>query len=228
MVARTTTVKRKKVVVIGAGGFGREVLDVIEAVNAVGPKWQVLGFLDDNPRLAGETYRGYRILGKVDWLGMHRTQAIEAIVAVGNNTTRRSIVRRVSEFGGKFCTIIHPAAILTPFVKIGDGVVITAGCILTNRITIGNHVILNLDVTVGHDSVLEDFVNLNPGVHINGSNLVGEGAYIGTGAVTIQDIAIGKWSIVGAGAVVVDNLPERVLAVGVPAKPIRELDAAPD
>jgi sugar O-acyltransferase (sialic acid O-acetyltransferase NeuD family) len=113
---------------------------------------------------------------------------------------------------------------MTEFVTLGEGVIICAGCILTNQITIGNHVIINLDVTIGHDSIIEDFCTLSPGVHISGRNKIGEGANVGTGAVTIQGIVIGRWSIIGAGAVVAQDIPDKVVAVGVPAKPIKQVE----
>lgn len=208
----------QKVVIIGAGGFGREVLDIFLANNNVREKWSVLGFVDDNPELHGKTLNGYPVLGSFDWFRTINTNEIKVVVAIGDNEVRKKVVGKAKEGGLGFCTIIHPNVLMTPFVTLGEGVMVTAGVIFTNQIKIGNHVIINLDVTIGHDTIIEDFVNLNPGVHINGNNKIEEGAYIGSGAVTIQDITIGKWSIVGAGAVVVKNIPERVVAIGVPAE----------
>jgi len=213
----------EKVVIIGAGGFGREVLDVFLAENEVSKRWEILGFVDDDPELQGKTLNGYPVLGSFDWFKTINPREIKVITAVGNNEVRRKVVEKVQSIGLEFCSVVHPNVIMTPFVSIGQGVVVTAGCIFTNQIKIGNHVIVNLDVTIGHDTIIEDFVNLNPGVHINGNNKIQEGAYVGSGAVTIQDITIGKWSIIGAGAVVVMNIPEKVVAVGVPAKVVKEL-----
>jgi sugar O-acyltransferase (sialic acid O-acetyltransferase NeuD family) len=210
--------KLQKVVILGAGGFGREVLDIFVAENRVSKKWEVLGFVDDNVELHDKVLNGYPVLGPFDWFTTIDPKEIKVIAAVGDNKVRRKVVEKAKELGLEFCSVIHPTVILTPFVRFGEGVIVTAGVIFTNQISVGNHVIINLDVTIGHDTVIEDFVNLNPGVHINGNNRIEEGAYIGSGAVTIQDISIGKWSIVGAGAVVVKNIPDNVLAVGVPAK----------
>lgn len=208
----------QKVVIIGAGGFGREILDIFLAENKVREKWKVLGFVDDNAELHGKILDGYPVLGSFDWFNTVNTEDVKVVAAIGDNEVRKKVVNKAKERGLGFCTIIHPSAVMTPFVSLGEGVMVTAGVIFTNQITVGNHVIINLDVTIGHDTVIEDFVNLNPGVHINGNNRIGEGAYVGSGAVTIQDIAIGKWSIIGAGAVVIKNVPERVVAVGVPAE----------
>lgn len=216
--------QKKKVVVAGAGGFGRETIDILVASQRATKQWKILGFVDDDPILQSEEYVGYRVLGPLSWLEEQKhPEEIAVVVAVGDNLLRRKLVRRIAEIGCSFATAIHPSAIMTESVSIGEGVIIAAGSVLTNRILVGNHAIINLNVTVGHDVILEDYVNLNPGVSINGSNIVGEGTYIGSGAVTIQQIRIGKWSIVGAGAVVIRDIPDYVLAVGVPARVKKEL-----
>jgi sugar O-acyltransferase (sialic acid O-acetyltransferase NeuD family) len=214
----------EKVVIIGAGGFGREVLDIFEEDNKKEKRWNILGFIDDNPEIQGKKIRGYPVLGGVEWFLTPEAKGVKTVVAIGDNKVRKKVVERAEAYGAEFCNIIHPSVIMTPHVKLGKGVIIAAGCILTNNITIGNHVIINLDVTIGHDTVIEDFVNLAPGVHINGNNRIEEGVFVGSGAVTIQNIKIGKWSIIGAGAVVVNDIPERVVAVGVPAKPIKSIE----
>jgi sugar O-acyltransferase (sialic acid O-acetyltransferase NeuD family) len=217
---------KEKVAIIGAGGFGREVLDIFEACNNQRNAWNILGFVDDNPQIQGQRIRGYPVLGGIAWFSKPEAKEVKAVVAVGDNTVRKKIAEKAAKYGAKFCNIIHPSVIMTPHVKLGKGIIIAAGCIFTNEIQIENHVIINLDVTVGHDTLIENFVNLNPGVHINGTNKILEGAYVGSGVVTTQKISIGKWSIVGAGAVVVNDIPEKVVAVGVPAKPIRSVEEA--
>lgn len=215
---------RGPVVIVGAGGLGREFLDVIEAVNRAKPVWRVIGFIDDNPKFSGTKVSGYPVLGGSSWFAKPEATNVGVVVAIGDNRVRRRVVESISSRKVHFPNLIHPSAIVTRFVELGQGIVITAGCVLTNNISIGDNSILNLDCTVGHDTVLEKFVNLNPGVHINGNNHVKEGAYVGSGAVTIQGISLGRWSIVGAGAVVVRHVPDKVVAVGVPAKPIKGVE----
>lgn len=215
---------RQGVVITGASDFGREILDVFEADNEKRKAWEILGFIDDDPRLCGQRIRGYPVLGGVDWFSKPEAEDVRTVIAVGDNRVRRKIAEKAANCGANFCNIIHPSVIMTRHVDLKEGVIIAAGCIFTNNIIIQDHVIINLDVTVGHDTIVERFVNLNPGVHINGNNKILEGAYLGSGAVTIQNVTIGKWSIVGAGAVVVKDIPERVVAVGVPARPVRQID----
>jgi sugar O-acyltransferase (sialic acid O-acetyltransferase NeuD family) len=214
----------QNIVILGAGGFGREVLDIMIAQNKVSKRWKILGFVDENPKLKGKVLNGYRVLGSFDWFSEVDPKEINVVCAIGDNVSKKKVVEKAKGLGLRFANVVHPSVIMTEFVTLGEGVIICAGCILTNQITIGNHVIINLDVTIGHDSIIEDFCTLSPGVHISGRNKIGEGANVGTGAVTIQGIAIGRWSIIGAGAVVVQDIPDKVIAVGIPAKPIKQVE----
>lgn len=211
-----------KVVILGAGGFAREVLDIIRACNKVDFQYDFLGFIDENPTTHGKVLNDFPVLGGLDWLA--RYGDVRAICGIGNPAIKKKVVAKASALGIGFCSLIHPSAILTPFVSIGKGVVITAGTIMTNQITIGDHVIINLDVTVGHDCAIGNFSTVAPGVHISGNVQIGEGCDIGTGAAIIQGITIGEWTIVGAGAVVTKDLPANVTAVGVPANVIKTRD----
>jgi sugar O-acyltransferase (sialic acid O-acetyltransferase NeuD family) len=212
------------IVILCAGGFGREVLDIIIAQNKVSKRWKILGFVDENPELKGKVLNGYPVLGSFDWFSNIDLKEIRVVCAIGDNISKKKVVEKAKGLGLTFANVVHPSVIMTEFVTLGEGVIICAGCILTNQITIGNHVIINLDVTIGHDSIIEDFCTLSPGVHISGRNKIGEGANVGTGAVTIQGIVIGRWSIIGAGAVVAQDIPDKVVAVGVPAKPIKQVE----
>jgi len=210
----------ENVVIIAASGFGREVLDVFIAANSEKEKWNLLGFIDEDPKLHGKVLNDYRVLGSFDWLTGKNIGAISAICAVGDNKIRRKLVEKATSYGLKFCSIRHPQAVITNFVSLGEGSVICPGAVITNTIDIGKHVIVNINATIGHDVEIENFANINPGAHINGNVSVGEGAFIGSGAVVVQGLTIGEWSIVGAGAVVTKNIPAHVTAVGIPAKVI--------
>lgn len=214
----------QNIIILGAGGFGREVLDILIAQNKISERWKILGFIDENPKLKGKVLNGYPVLGSFDWFSKADTKETIVVCAIGDNVSKKKVVEKAKSLGLKFANVVHPSVVMTDFVTLGEGVIICAGCILTNQITIGNHVIINLDVTIGHDAIIKDFCTLSPGVHISGRNKIGEGANIGTGAVTIQGITIGRWSIIGAGAVIAQDIPDRVVAVGIPAKPIKQIE----
>ena len=208
------------VVIIGAGGFAREMLDVFDAANELKPTYNILGYIVGTEYgVLGTQINDKPILGDFDWFTDHTD--VLAICGVGAPEVRRKMIMRVKEYGIGFCSVIHPKAVTTRWNKIGVGSIITAGCILTNQITVGDHVHLNLDCTVGHDAVLEDFVTIAPGVHISGNVTLKTGAYIGTGANIIEKKTVGMWSVVGAGSTIVSDVPPNVTAVGTPGKVIK-------
>lgn len=214
--------RMQRVVILGAGGLAREVLDIFLAINGKNKEYEILGFIDENPTMHGKELNGFPVLGDFSWFKTVDIRSIRVICAIGNPATRRKVVLKALNLGLEFCdSVIHPTSVVTPFVNLGKGVVITAGCIFTNQIRVGNYVYVNLDCTIGHDSIIEDYCNINPGVHISGNVHVKTGCDIGTGAVIIQGVTIGEWSIIGAGAVVVDDIPANVTAVGVPARVIK-------
>ncbi len=205
-------------VIIGAGGFAREVLDVFEACVEAGEDYKVLGYIVEAQFGApGTIVNDNPILGGFDWF---KTQPPDtyAVCGVGAPEVRRRLTLQAEQNGACFSNIIHPTAVVPRRLTLGQGIVITAGCIFTNNIRIGNHVHVNLDCTIGHDAVLEDYATLAPGVHVSGNVTLGEGAYVGTGANIIEKKKIGAWSVVGAGSVITSDVPPDATVVGVPGK----------
>lgn len=208
----------KKVVVIGAGGFGREVAWLIERINNVAPTWQLLGFVDDDESKFLQKFHGLPVLGNIDWLN-RQSDDLFVVCSVGKSIIRKNIVSRVR--GKTFPTLVDPDVICSDSVNIGEGSIICAGSILTVDISIGSHTIVNLDCTVGHDAVLNDFVTVYPSVNISGNVCIEACVEIGTGSQIIQGLHILENTIIGAGAVVIRDLPSNCTAVGNPAKPIK-------
>jgi sugar O-acyltransferase (sialic acid O-acetyltransferase NeuD family) len=206
----------KKIVIFGAGGFGREVLEIFKEQNKIKRQWNILGFLDENEDLRGKTINNYPALGGFDWLNNKRD--VGCVIAIGDPKTRKRIAQLLKEKGVQFHNAIHPTALISDFVSLGTGVIICAGSIISVNSTINNHVIINLNCAIGHDAVLENFCSIMPGVSISGEDHLGEGVYVGTGATIIQQITIGQWSTIGAGATVLTDVSEKVTAFGLPAK----------
>lgn len=214
----------KPLVIIGAGGFGREVAWLVEQLNEESNRYELIGFLDDD---ATTTVERYPIIGStIEWLENPDTR-VHVVCAIGDPFVRFRIADLFKSAGVTFATLVHPSVQRSRWVDIGPGSIICAHTILTTNIRIGAHSILNLDCTVGHDTQLGDFASLMPGVHLSGDVACGTGVYFGTGAAIINNVSIGEWTIVGAGAVVTADLPSRVVAVGVPAKPIKENPRVP-
>jgi sugar O-acyltransferase (sialic acid O-acetyltransferase NeuD family) len=216
----------RPIAIFGAGGFGREVLQVVLDINAQAggdAPWRPVGFIVDGASSA-DAVHGLPILGGVEWLGQHADAAY--VVAVGSSAGRRRIVQRiVAACPNRPATLIHPRAWLGDNVEVGAGSVLCAGCLVTTDIRIGKHVHVNIGATIGHDASLGDYVTLNPGVNVSGNVTLNEGVEVGTGSVIIPRIAIGHWSVLGAGAVVTRSLDANVTAVGAPARPIKTREA---
>ncbi len=205
-------------VIVGAGGFGREVAWLVEEINRNNPTWQFVGFVDD--RATGHTVEGHPVLGTIEDLTTIRPRP-RIVCAIGDPVVRKTVVERCAQLGLNFATLVHPSVHRSKYVEIGEGSIICAGTILTTNVRIGPHSILNLGCKVGHDSTLGCFSSLMPATNIAGEVSIGDGCYFGLNACVINRVTIGEWSIIGAGAAVVNDIPPRVVAVGVPAKPIK-------
>lgn len=208
----------KDIVIIGAGGFGREVAWLIEDINKIEPQWNILGFVDDNEDIIGAEFNGYKVLGKVDWL---LDQKLHVVNAIGDPVTKKSAMNRLLASKNKYPILIHPSVIYSDSVNFGEGSIICAGCIITVDIEIGKHVIVNLDCTIGHDAKVGNYSTILPSVNVSGFVNIGKCVSVGTGSAIIQGVSIGENTIVGAGSVVIRDLPANCTAVGSPAKPIK-------
>lgn len=218
----------KKLLIIGAGGLGREIKWLIERINTenrklgLENKWQLEGFIDDGIE-AGTLIDGLQVLGDVDWLEK-LNQEISVVCAIGNALNRTLVVEKIKDKSWiHFPNLIDPSVILSNDLKIGKGNVICAGCSLTVNITIHDFSIINPGCTVGHDTVLGNAVTIYPGANVAGNVTIGDRCELGTGCHVIQGITISTETIVGAGAVVIRNLPGKCTAVGNPAKVIKYL-----
>jgi sugar O-acyltransferase (sialic acid O-acetyltransferase NeuD family) len=203
-------------VIVGAGGHGREVLDVVEALNRGESRFRLLGFLDDEggdrPLLES---RGARVLGPhTELAGLDASY----VVGIGSGEARRRVDAFATAAGREAAVLVHPAASVGAAVRLGPGTVLWPGARITTDVELGRHVHLNLNATVSHDCRLGDYVTLSPGAQVSGAVTLGEGVLLGAGAVVIQGATVGPRTVVGAGAVVLSDLPPDVVAVGVPAR----------
>lgn len=208
----------KDIVIIGAGGFGREVAWLIEDINNVKEEWNIIGYVDDNVSAKEENLNGYELVGDIDWL---MDQSYYVVSAIGNPIVNKKIVDKLATSRNKYATLIHPSVICSNTSSIGEGSIICAGNIITVNASIGKHVIINLDSTIGHDAIINDYTVILPSVNISGHVNLERGVSVGTGSAIIQGLTIGKNSIIGAGSVVVKDIPANCTAVGAPAKPIK-------
>lgn len=209
------------IVVVGAGGFGREVLDVIRAINATPPepRWKIVGVLDDSP--SAENLRlleqqGIAHLGRVaPYLDNPR---MLYVVGIGSPIVRRAIVERFDAAGWHAATLVHPVATIGFGVVLGAGTIVCAGARVSTNVAVGRHSHLDVNVSVGHDTRMGDFVRLNPASSVSGDCIVGNDVLIGVGATVLNALTIGGGSTVGGSACVVRDVAPGTLVKGVPAR----------
>jgi len=213
--------KLKPLVIIGAGGLGREAAWLVADINRQKREWDFIGFIDD--RVQGQTPEGYPVLGTQDYF-FELPSHPWAVVAIADSQARKAITQRLHTHGINIATLIHPSISMSDFVQVGTGSIICSGAVITTNITLGQASIVNPNCFIGHDTVLEDFVSLMPGSNLAGEINVGEGCYFGLNSCVINRTNIGKWSIIGAGATVINDIPDYSVAVGVPARVIKRRD----
>ena len=192
--------KFQKIVIVGAGGQGKDVLWTIMDINKASNVFDVIGFLDDNKKLHGKKINGYSILGGINWLS--NKKEIGCVVAIGDSKIRERVVKKLKNFNVSFPSIIHPSVIMSEFVTVGKGTIIHAGAIIPPDSEIGNFVFINLRGQIGHDCKIKDFVSIMAGVNITGDTIIEKGAYIASGVTVRDDIKIGEWSVVGIGSAI--------------------------
>lgn len=143
-------------------------------------------------------------------------------VAIGDPFIRQEKVDSIEKLGGLLHSMIHDQCTIATQTRIGSGTSVMAGVVLNPYVRIGKGCIINTASSIDHDCQIDDFVNIGPGVRVAGGVQIGKLTELGTGAIVIPNISIGASCIIGAGAVVTQNIPDYCVAVGVPAKVIRQ------
>jgi len=195
---------KDKVILHGGGEHARVVLDCLLSQDV-----EVCGIFD--PKYSGKLFG-------IKQLGVYNPTFLpdaKAIVAVGNNSTRK---KAVSITRHSFTSAIHPSVILLPYASVGIGCMLLHGVIVQAQTRIGDHVILNTGCRVDHDCDIGDYVHIAPGATLCGTVKIGEGTLVGAGAVILPGIKVGAWCTIGAGSVVTKDIPDHTTAMGNPAR----------
>ena len=210
----------KKIVVFGASGHAKVVLDIILRQGI----YEVAGLLD-NYKPVGTPCGVHQVLGDISALpGLAFEHAgLGCVVAIGDNWSRARIVNKIRECCPdlNFATAVHPSAQVAEDAFIGQGTVIMAGAVVNSGAYVGPFCILNTHSSLDHDSVMEEFSSLGPAAVTGGSIYVGGYSNVGIGATVVQEVTIGRHTVIGAGAVVMKSVPDEVVVYGTPARIIR-------
>lgn len=212
-----------RLVVIGAGGFARETLDVLDALEKSDPGgFEVLGVLDDRPSADSRrilAHRGVRVIGTIGDLIEGTVGKVDAyVVAIGDPTARLNIAARVPRDVEPAPALVHPLASLGTDTVVEPGVVVCAGAVVSANVTLGGHTHVNPNATIGHDAKLGRAVSVNPAAVVSGSVVVGDGVLLGAASVVLQGVTVGAGAVVGAAACVTRDVLPGSTVMGVPAR----------
>ena len=210
----------KRLVIIGAGGLGKEVLWAAKRCQQQGGAIAVEGFCDDAPGLQSGVYCDSPLLGAIEAAAARLQGEIWYNCAIGNNGVRARIVRRAEGLGWKALSIVDPSVLVAPGAELGDGSYIGAGTILAPNAVLGRHVLVNHGCSIGHDSRLGDFVQVCPGGRISGFAVLGEGAFVGSNGVVGPRVTLGAWAALGANSFAMRAVADATTAVGNPARAV--------
>lgn len=206
----------KNIIILGSGGFAREVIWLIEDLNKVKMQYHIMGIITNN--IDEMEKIEYPYLGNDECLSDYEGKNIGLVIAIGGGKVRKKIAQKLHKKDFDYPNLISKDAVMGNNLKLGQGNIICSQTILTTDIVIGDFNIINLSCTLGHDTVLDDFITVNPGTNISGNVHIGNECEIGTGAKIIQGINISEKTIIGAGGVVVRDTEPDGTYIGVPAK----------
>jgi sugar O-acyltransferase (sialic acid O-acetyltransferase NeuD family) len=207
-------------ILIGAGGFARETIELVRAIDREAPTWELVGLLDDDPELRGQEILGVPVLGPCTNVAEYPEAKLAACVASPRDPLRR--LRLVARLGlplERYATLIHPRATIAGSATIGPGSVIHANAVLTADIEVGWHVAIMPSVVLTHDDTIEDGVTFGAGARVASHVKIDAGAYIGAGALLREQLTVGAGATVGMGAVVTRPVPPGEVWYGSPARP---------
>lgn len=209
----------ERIVIYGAGGLGREILQVVRDMMECGRAVECAAFVVDKPFANADMVSGVPV--HQNFKALAEDETVRFVIAIGDPAARARIAQLVeSTIGPRFATVVHPRALTGTSVSVGVGSMIMGLSSLTTGCRLGRHVLINPGCTVAHDNTIEDFATLSPGVNLAGRVRVGEGCLLGVGANVAPDVNVGSWSVVGAGACVIRDVAPNTVAVGVPAQTI--------
>lgn len=209
----------KRLIIIGAGGMGREVLQCAKQINQVEKRWNIAGFLDpDEEALRGKKCE-YTVIG--DDYDYEIQAEDEFICAAGDGVLRAKLTERLKSRGAKFTTLVHPSALIADTAEIGEGTIIFANSIVSDNVKIGEGCFINYQSSVGHDVVMEDYCTIFSKCVICGACRIGTGVTMGTASNIVPGITVSENAYICAGSTVMRNLRRNARVIGVPAGPMR-------
>ncbi|HVT79053.1 MAG TPA: acetyltransferase [Phycisphaerae bacterium] len=213
----------KRLLIVGAGGFGREVAGYAMDVPAAARDWELGGFLNSDPRALDGFECDYPILG--DPLTFSLAENDVVVCAIGDPVGRLRLCRALQQRGARFISLIHPMAGIARHTQIGEGCIVCPRSGVSTNVRLGSFVVVNGYTTIGHDAVLGDGCTLSSHCDVTGGAVLGEGVFLGSHACVLPRARVGDYAVVGAGSVVLRRVRPHTSVMGVPARAIESRQA---
>jgi len=206
-------IEMKKLIIIGAGGYAKSVLDSIDTTN-----FKMVGFIDDiKPK--GTEHQGYTVLAN-NVESICGYEDFVYFVAIGNNAKRKYWFEKLKSYNLSLINVIDKSALVSPHAELGEGCFIGKLAILNHGSAVGDNCVINTRALIEHGCQISSHVNISTNATLNGDVIVEEGGFVGSGTVINGQLTIGTWSLVGSGAVVIRDVRPQTTVVGCPAKEI--------
>jgi len=204
----------QKTFVYGASGHGKVVADILLARKDL----TFVGFVDDRAELQGTHVLGFPVFGNGHWLEEEiRKNGVTVALGIGDNNIRHRLADKCLEWGAELATLVHPTASISASAQVGTGTVVMAQAAINPNVRIGRGAVVNTGAVVEHDVVIGEYAHIAPNATMGGGSSLGDFTFLAMNAVVLHCVTIGSNSVIGAGAVVVRNIPDHVVAFGVPA-----------
>lgn len=209
---------KDRLLIVGAGGFGREVLGWARDVPDHARSWEFAGFLDDTVKVPDKSASRVPVLGTIS--GYRAEPGDVLVLAVGEPRAKLALYQELRQRGARFASVVHPTAIIAGTAQCGDGLIACPGALISNDAVVGHAVSLNAYASVGHDATIGAGTTISSYCDVTGRVKIGTGAFLGSRASILPGLDVGEFAVIGAGSVVVRSVPAGVTVFGVPARRI--------
>ena len=211
----------KKIALIGAGGFGREVAGLINTINEKNEEWDFIGFFDDVKNIGYENEYG-KVLGRIKDLNSY-PESLAVVVAIAKPSAIEVIVKSIKSSNIYFPNLIAPNVIFFDKnnISLGRGNIISFGCSISCNVHIGNFNILNCYILIGHDTKIGDYNAIMPSTNISGNVTMGERNFLGVSSVILEKLTIGNDTTIGANSLIFRNTKDKNTYIGNPASIVK-------
>lgn len=209
----------KDLVIIAAGGCGREVLQIAKDINKTSLTWNIKGFLDDNPKSLSGKICDIDVICSIDDYVIEENDKF--ICCIGNSAVRKSVTEKMKARGAKFATIIHPNATIADSCTIGEGAIIYPYALISDNAVIGDGTIINMYSSVAHDSTLGEYCTISAHCDITGMCTLGDRVFMGTTSHMVPRTKIGNNAYICAGSTIMTRVMDGRKMMGCPARPIK-------